>query len=371
MKVAIVHYWLVNYRGGERVVEALCRVFPQADLFTLVYDPSRMPETIRSRRIQTSFLQRIPGARRRYQPYLPLFPVAIEQFDLRGYDLVISSEASVAKGVLTRPETLHVCYCHSPMRYAWDLYFDYLHRDDVGPFKRRGIPWLMNWLRVWDVAASHRVDRFVANSENVRRRILKHYRREAEVIYPPVPVDEYEISPDTGDFYLSVGQLVPYKRVDLLVRVMNRLGRPLVVIGDGPQLGAIRKLAGPTVRVLGWQPFPVVREHLARARAFVFPGEEDFGMAPVEALASGRPVIALDRGGAREVVTDGETGILFPEPSEESLAAAVERFEREDRRFDPATLRERARAFDAPVFERRTRAFIEQALEEHRRTMRL
>ena len=371
MKVAIVHYWLVNYRGGERVVEALCRIFPGADLFTLVYDPRRMPETIRSHRIRTSFLQRMPGARRRYQPYLPLFPVAIEQFDLRGYDLVISSEASVAKGVLTRPETLHVCYCHSPMRYAWDLYFDYLARDDVGPFKRRGIPWLMNWLRVWDVAASHRVDRFVANSENVRRRIMKHYRRESEVIHPPVPVDDYLLAEGPGEFYLSVGQLVPYKRVDLLVGVMNRLARPLVVIGDGPQLPAVRRLAGPTVKVLGWQPFSVVREHLARARAFVFPGEEDFGMAPVEALASGRPVIALDRGGAREIVTDGATGILFPEPTEESLATAVERFEREPPGLAPAALRERARAFDAPVFERRIREFIESALEEHRRLMRL
>jgi glycosyltransferase involved in cell wall biosynthesis len=371
MKIAIVHYWLVNFRGGERVVEALCRLYPQADLFTLVYNPRRMPETIRNRRITTSFLQGFPGASRRYQPYLPFFPVAVEQFDLRDYDLVISSDASVAKGVLTRPETLHVCYCHSPMRYAWDLYLDYLHRDDVGPLKRRLIPWLMNWLRIWDLAASHRVDRFVANSENVRRRILKHYRRDAEVIHPPIAVDDYESAPEPGDFYLSVGQLVPYKRVDLLVDAMNELGRRLVVIGDGPQLRTLRRRAGPTVNLLGWQPFPVVREHLARARAFVFPGEEDFGMAPVESLASGRPVIALDRGGVREIVEDGVTGVLFPEPTVASLASAIERFEAAPDRFDPATLRARARDFDAPVFEARMTAFIEKALEEHRLAMRL
>jgi glycosyltransferase involved in cell wall biosynthesis len=371
MKVAIVHYWLVNYRGGERVVEALCRLFPEADIHTLVYNPERMPDAIRRHSVRTSFLQKLPRASRRYQPYLPLFPVAIEQFDLRSYDLVISSEASVAKGVLTRPETLHVCYCHSPMRYAWDLYHDYLGRDDVGPFKRRLIPLLMNWLRVWDVAASHRVDRFVANSENVRRRILKHYRREAEVIFPPVPVDDYEITEERGDYYLSVGQLVPYKRVDLLVRAMNALGRRLVVIGDGPQLRTIRRLAGPTVTVMGWQPFPVVRRHLARARAFLFPGEEDFGMAPVESLASGRPVLALARGGALEVVREGATGLHIAEPTVEAISDAVLRFEAGGDPFDPAALRAHARQFDAPVFDRRMRDFIDTALREHRQAMKL
>ncbi|MDP2471068.1 MAG: glycosyltransferase family 4 protein [Candidatus Palauibacterales bacterium] len=364
MKVAIVHYWLVHMRGGERVVEALCELYPQADLYTHAVDLDALSADLKKHDIRTTFVGRLPGAARHYQKYLPLMPLALEQLDLRDYDLVISSECGPAKGVVTTPDTLHVCYCHSPMRYVWDMYWDYLR--EVSPPLRPVARLLLHYLRRWDAASALRVDHFFANSEYVARRIRKHYRRDAEVVHPPVDTGSFELSAETDDHYLVVGQLVGYKRADLAVRAFTEMGKPLVVIGEGEQMKELKRLAGPTVQLLGRQPFSVVREKYARCRALVFPGEEDFGIVPVEAMAAGRPVIAFGRGGARETVVEGETGLFFQEQTVESLARAVERFESRPTPFEPERIRARAERFDRRVFKATMESRIGELLEEHR-----
>ncbi len=360
LKVAIVHYWLVGMRGGEKVLEALCEVYPQADIYTHVLDPSSVSPALLAHRISTTFIQRLPGAVRHYQKYLPLMPIALEQLDLRDYDLVISSESGPAKGVVTAPGTLHVCYCHTPMRYVWDMYHDYAR--GAGRLTRLAMPIFMHYLRLWDHASSDRVDHFLANSQFVARRIQKHYRREATVLYPPVDVDAFTPEPQVEDYYLMVGQLVRYKRPDLAVRACNRLGRKLIVIGDGEELATLQALAGPTVRILGRQPFAVIREHYAKCQALLFPGEEDFGIVPVEAMASGRPVIAYGRGGALETVLPGLSGLHFHEASEEALVQAMLRFERERADYVPGVIAAHARRFSRDRFKTEFSALIDQKL---------
>ena len=348
MKVAIVHYWFVTRRGGEKVVEELARIFPQADLFTHVLDRRQLHSSLADKTFTTSFINALPRATRWYQYYLPLMPLALEQLDLRGYDLVISSESGPAKGVLTDSNTAHVCYCHTPMRYIWDLTHDYGEMN--GPIKRALMaPWL-HYLRMWDRLCADRVDHFVANSENVRRRIRKHYRRESTVIHPPVDVEAFSLSETQENFYLLVGQLVAYKRTDLAVRAFAGFGRRLVIIGEGEELRNLQALASSNVEFLGWQSAEVLCCYYARCRALVFPGEEDFGMVPVEAMASGRPVIAFARGGALETVIENETGVFFQEQTVESLRAAVLRFEAVDRGFDPWRIQRHAYAFGRERF---------------------
>jgi glycosyltransferase involved in cell wall biosynthesis len=360
MKVAIIHYWLVNMRGGEKVVEALCEVFPQADIFTHVYDPDAVSPTIRSRKVVTTFINKLPQAKKRYQSYLPLMPLALEQLDLREYDLVISSESGPAKGVLTRPDALHICYCHTPMRYVWDMYHDYL--GGAGLLKRLLMLPLIHYLKLWDFASAARVDHFIANSHFVAGRIAKHYRRPAQVIHPPVATSEFIPTPEHDDFYLVMGQLVRYKRVDLAVEAFNRNGRRLVIIGAGEALEELKALAAPNVEVLGRQPFPVIKERLSRCRALIFPGVEDFGIVPLEAMASGKPVIAYKEGGALETVLDGVTGLFFEEQSADALAAAVTRFEAADKQFDAAVIAAHAASFDHEVFKQRMAEFVEREL---------
>ncbi len=364
MKVAIVHYWLLTMRGGERVVEALCELYPDADIYTHVAKPEALSDTIRRHRIHETSIARLPGARRHYQKYLPLMPLALEKLDLREYDLVISSECGPAKGVITTPRTLHVCYCHSPMRYVWDMHWDYVKgvSKPLRPLARG----LLHYVRRWDLASAFRVDHFLANSKFVARRIDKHYRRDAEVIHPPVDTEAFGLAESTDDYYLMVGQLVPYKRADLAVRAFTSAGKPLRVIGDGEQLAALRRMAGPTVEVMGRQPESVIRESYPRCRALVFPGEEDFGIVPVEAMASGRPVIAYGRGGALETVAEGRTGLFFDEQTEESLLDAVRRFEQVEDKFDPAEIRRHASAFDREVFKDRFRARVDELMQDHR-----
>lgn len=348
MRVAIVHYWLVSMRGGEKVVEALCDMYPEADIFTLVYDESRVSEKIKRHKVTSSFLQKVPGAVKHYQSLLPLMPFALESLDLSGYDLIISSESGPAKGIIAPPHSTHVCYCHSPMRYIWDHYHSY--RANAGLASRMLLPWMAPLLRSWDVSTSMRVDRFVANSHHVRARIGKYYGRSATVIYPPVAVDDYAPAAETGDFYLCAGQLVSYKRVDLAVRAFTKMGRNLVVIGEGKELAALKAIAGPTITFLGRAPFPVLKEKLARCKALIFPGEEDFGLIPVETMASGRPVIAFGSGGALETVVPGLSGVLFHEQTPEAIIDAVHAFEAESAAFDPAAIREHAARFSTRNF---------------------
>ncbi|WP_112828482.1 glycosyltransferase [Rhizobium cremeum] len=362
MRVAIIHYWLVSMRGGEKVVEALCDMYPDADIFTLVCDEARISEKIRRHRIITSGLQKIPGATRYYQSLLPLMPFALESFDLRGYDLIISSESGPAKGIIPPPHATHVCYCHSPMRYIWDHYHAY--RENAGLLARLMMPVLAPMLRSWDANSSLRVDRFVANSHHVAGRIRKYYRRSATVVPPPVAVEDFAPAADLGDFYLCAGQIVPYKRIDLAVRAFSEMGRQLVIIGDGAKadVDALKRIAGPSVRFMGRAAFPVLKANLAHCRALVFPGEEDFGIVPVEAMASGRPVIAYGRGGALETVVPGQTGILFDEQSVDALIEAVHAFEQRERSFHPDAIRMHAAQFSAARFRASMQKIIDDEL---------
>ncbi|MGC9368074.1 MAG: glycosyltransferase [Paracoccaceae bacterium] len=351
-RVALIHYWLVGMRGGEKVLEELCEMFPQADIFTHVVVPERLSPTLRQHRIITTSVGRLPFAPRLYQKYLPLMPRALEEIDLTGYDLVISSEAGPAKGVIAPPDAPHLCYCHSPMRYLWDQYHTY--RQGAGWLTRRMMPHLAHRLRSWDVTSAARVDGFVANSSHVAARIGKYWQRDADIVFPPVAVEDFAPVPQTelGDFYLWAGELAPYKRPDLAVEAFTRMKKPLVVIG-GPDKtrAALSAKAGANVTFLGQVPFDVLKEHMARCRALVFPGEEDFGIVPVEVMASGRPVIAYGRGGALDTVLEGETGLLFREQSVEALIDAVEQFEALGLdRPDPAVLLAHARRFDRAAF---------------------
>ncbi|MBG0812007.1 glycosyltransferase [Methylosinus sp. H3A] len=357
MRVAIVHYWFVGMRGGEKVVEALIRLYPQADLFTHVIDPAAVSQTILSRPIKTSFIQSLPRAAKYYRQYLPLMPLACEQLDLRGYDLVISSESGPAKGVIPPPEALHVCYCHSPMRYLWNMYHEY--REESGPLTRLLMPPLAHYLRNWDALSATRVDHFIANSTTVAHRVERYYRRSADVVHPPVAADAFSIAPreEIGDYYLMVGELVGYKRPDLAIDAFNAMGKKLVVIGGGSNLDAIRKQAGPTVSVLGPQPFDVLTRHYSRCRALIFPGEEDFGIVPLEAMASGRPVVAFRRGGATETVVENETGVFFDTQTVEALSEAIARFE--SREFSPPRIRDHALGFGEERFLREMRGKID------------
>jgi glycosyltransferase involved in cell wall biosynthesis len=333
-------------RGGEKVLEALCRLLPEADLFTLFYEPEEVSPLIRSRKVTASFLNPLRGFHR---SLLPLMPYALEHFDLRGYELVVSIESGPAKGVLTSASTRHVCYCNTPMRYLWDLYPDYVHEWTPNPIKRLAMAWLSHHLRVWDYSTAARVDEFVANSENVRRRIRKVYRRESEVIHPPVPVESFYWKPPE-DYYLAVAEFVPYKRLDIAVRACTESGRKLKLVGGGPEYGNLRKLAGGGVEFCGRVSDRELRELYARCRALVMPGEEDFGITCVEALASGKPLVALARGGVVEIAGGAGSGVLYGESNAEALQQALARFEALEHTFRPADLQAASRKFDESVF---------------------
>jgi glycosyltransferase involved in cell wall biosynthesis len=357
MRTAIVHYWLLNRRGGEKVVEALCRLLPDADIFTLFYDPRAAGTTIGSHKVTASFLNPL---RRYYRSLLPLMPVALESLDLRGYDLVISSESGPAKGVITASTTRHVCYCHTPMRYLWELYPAYLH-DWTRSAPRRVLTGMFaNYLRLWDYASAARVDEFVANSENVRRRIWKAYRREARVVYPPVEVERFHWCPPR-DYFLMVTELVPYKQVDMAVRVFGKTGRRLKIAGGGQEMAELRRSAPANVEFCGRVPDEELAELYARCRALVITAEEDFGLTAVEAMASGKPVIALGRGGVRESVPafDPVAGVFYPEPADESLAEALDIFDTLEPRIDRRELQAHAARFSEEAFLRAMAAILE------------
>jgi glycosyltransferase involved in cell wall biosynthesis len=349
-------------RGGERCLEVFCELFPDADLYTLLHVPGSVSPVIERRRIVTSFIQRLPDARRRYRHYLPLFPAAVGRFDLTGYDLVLSSSHAVAKGVRVSRGALHVCYCFTPMRYVWDLYDDYFGAR-AGLLARVAMPPLAAWLRRWDRRTAASVHHFVAISRFVAARIGRCYGREADVLYPPVDVARFAIDENPGDHYLVVSALTPYKRVDLAVEAANRLGRRLLVVGSGPEEGRLRRLAGPTVTLLGWRDDAEVAGLYARCRALLFPAVEDFGITPLEAMAAGRPVIALGQGGALETVVgpggaEPPTGLFFARQTVDDLVAAIRQLESGTPAFEPKALRRRAEAFDRPLFRERIERYL-------------
>jgi glycosyltransferase involved in cell wall biosynthesis len=372
-KYALVHEWLTPQAtgGSELVVQAILQ-FVQADLYALIDFESVNPKSyLYGRPIGTTFLQHFPFSQRGVQKYLPLLPLAIEQLDLGDYDIILSSSHAVAKGVLTKAHQMHVCYCHAPMRYAWDLTCDYLNSSSAG----RGLPgmltrYLLHRLRLWDTLSANRVDYFVANSQTTARRIWRCYRRRAEVIYPPVAVERFAFQAEKADFYLTVARLVSYKKIRLIVQAFNQLGLPLVVIGSGPELASLRQLAGPHVQLLGWQSDAVVEQYMGQAKAFVYAAYEDFGIAPVEAQACGTPVIAFGAGGTLETVKDlrryGDqgTGILFPVQTVEALVAAVQTFEQERPQFQPEVARQQALRFRPEVFQSRYETFVAQSYQE-------
>ena len=343
-------------RGGEKVLESLCELFPNADIFTHVYDPAQISGTINRHKIITSFIHRLPRATKFYKKYLVLMPFAVEALDLQSYDLIISSEAGPTKGVITRPDALNICYCHSPMRYVWDQYHEY--RRSAGRATRLAMSLFATPLRIWDSVSASRVDLFIANSNFVARRIKKYYGRDAEVIHPPVECEKFHIEASQEDYFVCFGQMTFYKRFDLAIEAFNQNGRRLLVIGQGEQAAALRKIAKPNITFLGVQSAAAVATLLARCQALIFPGIEDFGIVPLETMASGRPVIAFAAGGALETMIDGVTGVLFHEQSVAGLNQAITRYDSLAPGFLPAAIRAHAMGFDKPVFKAKILDFI-------------
>lgn len=364
---ALVHEWFTQLAGSEKVVEQLCALYPDAKLYAVYADREVVAATdyLRSRDLRTSFIQALPAARRLYRSYLPLMPMAVEQFDLSAHDVVISSNHAVAKGVLTGPDQLHLCYVHSPIRYAWDLQHQYLREAGLshGP-KAWAAKWMLHKMRIWDYRTAAGVDHFIANSRFIARRIRKVYGRQADVIYPPVDVDAFTLGGQRESFYLAASRLVPYKRMDLIVEAFQAMpDKRLVVVGGGPDFEKVKAKAGPNVELLGHQPFSVLKDLMQRARAFVFAALEDFGITPVEAQACGTPVIAYGRGGALETVhgleTVAPTGVLFPQQDVPSLIEAVQRFEAHQHAFDAHACRQNAQRFSSDRFRREFAGYVE------------
>jgi glycosyltransferase involved in cell wall biosynthesis len=363
LTIAIAHEWLASYAGSERVVEQMLAIYPEADLFSLVdFLTADQRDFIQEKSVETSFIQKLPFARKAFRQYLPLMPFAVEQFDLSKYDIILSSHHAVAKGVLTRADQLHISYVHSPLRYGWDLQWQYLEQANLQRgLKSWFVRWVLHYLRLWDVVAANRVDCFVANSRFIARRIWKTYCRRARVIYPPVAVEQFRADRPREDFYLTVSRFVPYKRVDVTIAAFNQLGLSLVVIGDGPDEQRLRQLAGPNIQMLGFQPDAVVADYLERCRGFIFSAEEDFGITVVEAQAAGAPVIAYGRGGSVETVVPDETGLLFYPQTASALASAVTQFEQQRSQFDPWVIRANAERFGIERFRQEFRDFVEDA----------
>ena len=352
-------------RGGEKCVEALCEVYPEADVYALLHVPGSVSPVIERALVRTSFVQHLPAAATQYRRYLPLFPLAVRQFDLRGYDLVISSNHCVAKGARVHPGALHICYCYTPMRYIWSQYDEYFGKGRAGLFTRMAMRLFVGPLRRWDVATATHPRHFVAISENIRARIRKIYGRESDMIYPPVDTSLFTLAGRADGYYLIVSALVPYKAVDLAIEAFNRSGDRLLIVGEGPDAPRLRKLAGPRITFEGWQPEDRLREYYAGCRAVIFPGEEDFGIVPVEAMATGKPVLAYARGGALETVFDRpalRTGVLFPEQTIGSLLAGLGILK--DAEFDPARIRAHALTFDRELYKQRMKEYCTRRWDE-------
>ncbi len=360
MKVAIVHPWFLVLGGGEKVVEELAELYPEADIFVLFSVSQMVPESIRDRRIYTSFLNGVPWIQKLHRELIILYPTAVESLDLSSYDLVISSSGPATFGINIRQDALHICYCHSPGRSWWDQYAE--RQRSISPFGKILYTAIASYLRMWEFSAAQRVDCFIANSHFIAQRIRKYLRREAIVIYPPVNVAMGYCCEHHADYYLSVGRLEERKRLDLLVQACNQLQKRLVIVGVGTEEKRLRKIAGPTVEFRGHVSNAELRKLYAECRAFLFAADEDFGIAPVEAQAFGRPVIAYQHGGALETVRDGETGVFFAAQTVESLVGGIQRFETLEGNFIPSEIQHNAMQFDAGIFKTEMRRFIEDAL---------
>ncbi len=364
IRTALVHHWFLNRSGGEKVCEDICEILQVPDVFAILADPEALSPALKRRSITTSFVQKIPRAKAWHRYYAWLFPLAVELLDVRSYDLVITSDSSTVKGVITQPETCHICYCHSPMRYAWNMFGDYL--DTQGTIKRALMSLVMHYLRLWDFSASSRVDYFVANSQIVRDRIRKYYRRDAKVIYPPCDTDKFQISSVVGDYYLFVGRLVSYKGAEIAIEAFGLSGKPLKVVGDGPEKNRLKTRAKANVEFLGWVSDDELAALYSSCKALIFPAEEDFGIVPVEAQACGKPVIAFGRGGALETIVHDKTGLFFHEQTPEALNDAVESFEAKFDLFDPKAIRLNAERFGRQRFQQEFGQYVEECLEDHK-----
>jgi glycosyltransferase involved in cell wall biosynthesis len=377
LRVALVHYWLVNHGGGERVLDCLAAMFPQADVFSVVADPTTVSAEIRKHKLTTSFLQNLPGSVRYYRHFLPLYPLALESFDLSSYDLVISHESGPTKGVITRPDACHICYSESPMRYVWDMYHSY--RATMGAVTRTFFSAASHYLRMWDVSSATRVDHFIATSTFIEKRIMKYYRRESTVIHPPVNVPGAYASEEKDNYYLMVGRITDYKRVDLAVSAFNRNGRTLRIVGDGPTRGQLERQAASNVTFLGRLSDEEIHRQYARCRALIFPGMEDFGIVPLEAQAFGKPVIAYGEGGVVDTVIpyrDGttpaefSTGIFFDSQTASGIQEAIEEFELQESNFRAGFIRAHALRFRSEEFTRLMSEFVETRLASHAQSSR-
>jgi len=368
LRIALVHDWLTGMRGGEKCLEVMCELFPDAPIYTLLHVKGAMSPLIESKTIHTSFLQRFPFVEQKYRMYLPLFPFAIEAFDFSDYDLLLSTSHCVAKGAKPRGDALHLCYCFTPMRYVYEMYDEYFGKGQAGMATRMAMKIVAPLLRVWDKKTADRVHHFVAISEHVRQRIHRHYGREAEVIFPPVDTEKFQASRRDAGYYLVVSALVPYKKVDLAVKAFNKTGKRLIIVGKGPDEEKLRQLAKPNVEFVGWKSDDELALLYAGCTALVFPGEEDFGIVPLEAMASGKAVIAYGKGGALETVQDGLSGVFFYEQTVEALEIAVSKAEQ--MQFDVENVRKRALQFSRSIYKDAMKKFIEEKIEAHNRAMK-
>lgn len=367
LKIALVHEWLVDHSGSEKVLEQILQVFPQSDLFSMVeFLPEELKYFIQHKPVKTSFIQRLPFAKKKYRNYLPLMPFAVEQFDVSSYDVVISNSHAVAKGVISHSNQLHICYCHSPIRYAWDLYHQYLRESKLD----RGLKGFfaklfLHYIRNWDLSTVNRIDYFIANSNYIAQRIRKVYGREATVIHPPVDIESFSFHPQKEDFFLTASRFVPYKKIDLIVESFAQMpDKKLVVIGDGPDFEKVKAKAGSNVELLGFQPFDTLKHYMQRAQAFIFAADEDFGIIPVEAQACGTPVIAYRQGGVLETVVEGETGFFFNRQNVNEVIRAVQQFEKMKFQLIPEKIRTNAEKFSHDRFRKEFEQFVESKLRQ-------
>ena len=367
MKKALIHDWFSTYAGAEKCVESFTDIWDDFEIYSLIdfLSDTDRNKILKGKRAHTSFIQRLPFAKDKYRNYLPLFPLAIEQFDLSGYDVVLSSSHAVAKGVLTHSNQLHIAYVHTPIRYAWDLYHQYLRESGLDRgLKGMLAKYFLHKIRIWDASTANRVDHYVANSRYIARRIKKTYGKLSDVIYPPVDVDKFTLREAKEEFYLTASRMVPYKKIDLIVEAFSQTDKKLLVIGDGPDMAKIKSKAGKNVELLGFASDETMADLMGRAKAFVFAAEEDFGITPVEAQACGTPVICFGRGGARETVLDGESGLYFMEQNTKELLAAVAKFEQNYDKFEPAKIRENSLKFSRARFEAEIKSYVEKKYEE-------